>query len=319
MAQRLGKSGANKMKTVLVTGADGFVGRNLIKKLIERGVFVYAIIHPNARFCFEGNKRVKTIRCDLIEGCKDYSAFDRPIDAMYHFAWAGVKPEERDEVEIQLKNIEISMNCMKLAAATKTKKIIFPGSTNEYLYYGKPIDKYATPSPNNFYGATKVALRYMCSEYASNNGITFVYAIVAGIYSPDRQDNNIITYTINSLLEGVAPSLTTCEQIWDYVYIDDVIEALICLGDKGKDGGVYPIGHGDNWQLKNYIEIIKKEIDPSVCIKYGQKKQKNGKAGTSAIDLSEIYNDTGFAPKVSFEEGIRKVIKQKKAQIKESK
>lgn len=62
--------------------------------------------------------------------------------------------------------IYISANCIKLAERLKVRKIIFPGSTNEYLYYGKPLDKDAVPSPSNMYGAIKIAARYVCELLA---------------------------------------------------------------------------------------------------------------------------------------------------------
>ena len=111
--------------------------------------------------------------------------FQEAIDVMYHFAWMGVRPEVRNDLDVQMINLNMTIDCMKLAIAVGIKKIVFPGSTNEYLYYGKPLNKDAVPSPNNAYGATKIALRYICSDYAQRNNIEFVYAIVAGIYAAD--------------------------------------------------------------------------------------------------------------------------------------
>lgn len=145
--------------------------------------------------------------------------------------WSGVRPELRDDLNIQMSNINMSMDCMKFASAKGIKKVIFPGSTNEYLYYGKPLNKNADTKSQNLYGASKTALRYLAGNYARKNNIEFIYAIITGIYASDRRDNNVIFYTIDKLLRGEKPCLTRLEQLWDYVYIDDVIEALI-LGGK---------------------------------------------------------------------------------------
>ena len=106
------------------------------------------------------------------------------------------------------------------------------------------------------------------------------------------------------------------EQKWDYVYIDDVIDALLAIGRKGKNGKVYAIGHGDNWPLSNYIRIIHELIDPSLPLGIGDIPYDCKKLPSSCVDLSEITIDTGFIPRVPFEVGIKKVINKLKEDMK---
>ena len=225
------------MKNVLVTGADGFIGKNLVMELLKNNIDVYAVIYPgNNVYKNIVHHKLHVINMNLNYVLQNTSEFPKGIDVMYHFAWIGVRPELRNDLDVQMSNIQMSLDCLKLASELGIKKVIFPGSTNEYLYYGKPINKDAVPSPSNAYGATKIALRYLCSDYAARNNIEFVYTIITGIYAADRKDSNVIFYTIDKLLKGEKPSLTKLEQLWDYVYVEDVIGALIAVGDKGKGG-----------------------------------------------------------------------------------
>lgn len=298
------------MEKVLVTGADGFIGHHLVNKLLCENKEVYAIVYPGHNI-FEGEYRDNFhVKCmdlnQVMNHIREFPAGE--IDTMYHFAWAGVRPELRNDLDVQMMNVNMTLDCMKFAIAIGIKKIVFPGSTNEYLYYGKPLNKDAIPSPNNAYGAAKIALRYLCSDYATRNNIEFVYAIVAGIYAADRRDSNVIFYTIDKLLHDEKPVLTKLEQLWDYVYIDDVMEAFFLIGEKGRGGGVYAIGHGDNWALKNYIDIIHRLIDPTLPLGIGEVPYSSDNMPSSCIDLTDIERDTGFRPKVDFEIGIAKVI-----------
>ena len=194
------------MKKVLITGADGFIGRNLVKKLLAAGKEVYGIVYPGNDIYKDNQNPNLHIKCmDLNQVMNHVREFPDDIDTMYHFAWAGVRPELRNDLDVQMMNVNMTLDCMKLAIAIGIKKIVFPGSTNEYLYYGKPLNKDSIPSPNNAYGAAKIALRYLCSDYATRNNIDFVYAIVAGIYAADRRDSNVIFYTIDKLLHGEKP------------------------------------------------------------------------------------------------------------------
>ncbi len=305
-----------KMEKVLVTGADGFIGRKLVKKLLEEGKEVLGIVYPgNNVFAKDENPKL-IIKCmDLNQVMNHVREFPNDIDVMYHFAWVGIRPEQRPLFDVQMININITIECMKMASAIGIKKVIFPGSTNEYLYYGKPLNKDARPSPNNAYGAAKVALRYLCSDFADKNNISFIYTIIAGIYSADRKDENVIYYTIDKLLHGEKPILTKLEQLWDYVYIDDVTEALYCIGEKGKKNAVYAIGHGDNWALSNYIQIIHQKINPLLPLGIGDIPYSNDVLPSSCIDLTDITNDTGFVPKIDFDSGIEMVIKQMKHEM----
>lgn len=305
------------MKKVLVTGADGFIGRHLVNKLLSERKEVFGVVPPGS-FVYENRHDacLSVCRMDLNEATRyvrDFPAGE--IDVMYHLAWSGVEPEHRDQFDRQMKNVSMTMECMKLAAAIKIKRIVFPGSTCEYLYYGKPLNRDAPPSPADAYGAAKTALRYLCSAYAEEHGIDFIYTIITGIYSSDRIDNNVISYTINSLLRKERPVLTKLEQLWDYIHIDDAVEALFLAGEKGKKNAVYAIGHGDNWELRRYIEIIHNLIDSSLPLGIGEIPYSGDVIPSSCIDLSEIQRDTGFAPRVDFESGIAAVIQKMRADM----
>lgn len=304
------------MKKVLVTGADGFIGKNLTLKLLEEGYIVFAVVFPGSEvFANINHNNLHIISTDLRLLKENNDLFYESIDTFYHFAWNGVKPELRNDLDLQMANIDMTLNCMKFAIEKGVKKIIFPGSTNEYLYYGKPLNKDAIPSPNNAYGAAKIALRYLCSDYAQRNNVEFVYTIIAGIYAADRRDNNVIFYTIDKLLKGEKPMLTSLKQLWDYVYIDDVLDALVAVGVDGKGGAVYAIGHGDNWELSNYIKIIHRKINPDLPLGIGEVEFTGDVLPCSCIDLTDIMRDTNFRPKVDFETGIEKVINKIKNEM----
>ncbi len=293
----------------MVTGADGFVGHNLVNCLLKKNVEVYATIYPgNNIYSNVKNSNLHVIEVDLNRALEQIWKFPKNVDVFYHFAWIGVSPESRNDLVIQKQNIQLTLSCIELAAKIHALKFVLPGSTNEYMYYGKPIDENAVPSPENTYGAVKIALRYLATDLARQLGIPFFYVIIAGIYAADRRDNNVIYYTISKLLNREKPKLTKLEQKWDYVYIDDVVEALVAIGEKGRPSTLYCIGHGDNWKLYNYIDIIHKIIDPSLPIGVGEVPYSMDKIPSSCVDLKTLVEDTGFVPRIPFEIGIKYVI-----------
>lgn len=304
------------MQTVVITGADGFIGTHLTKHLIANGYEVYAQVIENSptKFRLEGLENVHIVEGNL----EQYSLLSPRLPqcpvAFLHLAWAGVSPELRADLSAQMYNVTLSAAAVRLAAEIKAQKFIFPGSTMEYVYHGKPIDKDAVPSPLNAYGVAKISARYACSVLCKELAIPFIYTVISGIYSEDRADNNVIYYTIDRLLRKEKPSLTKLEQLWDYVHIDDVVHAYRLVIEKGKSGAVYAIGHGDNWPLSNYIYKIRNLIDPQLPLGIGDVPYANNEMPCSCVDLRAIYEDTGFVPQIPFEEGISKVIAAVKKQ-----
>lgn len=305
-------------KGVVITGASGFVGNHLAKYLADNGYIIYAVANPNSSSIdnIKGYPGIKVIPCKLNE----YERIKRLVPvgtaALFHFAWAGVAPEYRKAVDIQKENVDLTLDAVKLAKELQVNKFVFPGSTFEYIYSGKKISRETTPTPQDAYGVAKISAKYfselLCREY----NIPYVYAVISSIYSADRHDNNVITYTINKLLDGKRPSLTRLEQLWDYVHIADVEYALELIIRKGKDNAFYVIGHGDNWPLANYIYMIRDVIDPNLPLGIGDIPYKDGKMPMSCVDLSEIKRDTGFEPQIPFEKGILGMIESiKKSRI----
>ena len=290
------------MKSAVITGADGFLGSHFTRKCAGNDTEVWAVVHPESPNAgrISGVPGVHVVVSDIPGLSSKRDLFPESTDAFYHFAWQGVNADDRDNFDVQTGNIGMALEAVRLAGSLHARKFITPGSTNEYLYYGRPIDQNSVPSPSNAYGSVKVAVRFLAQS---------------GIYAADRKDNNVLFYTIEKLLKHEKPSLTKLEQLWDYVYIDDVVEALFLLGDKGRDGVLYAVGKGDNQPLYRYIERIRDLIDPELQLGIGEIPYKNGRMPSSCVDLSAIHRDTGFVPRVEFEDGIRRVI----AAIKEEK
>ena len=94
-----------------------------------------------------------------------------------------------------------------------------------------------------------------------------------------------------------------------------MIRAFLLVGEKGKNEAVYAVGHGDNWELNNYIEIIHNMIDASLPLGLGEIPYDSEVLPSSCIDLTDIQNDTGFEPAVDFKTGISIVIEKLKREM----
>ena len=118
----------------------------------------------------------------------------------------------------------------------------------------------------------------------------------------------MVMSVIRKLLAGEKPALTAGEQMWDYLYSDDAAEALLLLAKQGRDGHIYPIGSGIARPLREYIEIIRDEIDPALPLGFGEVPYSDKQVMHLCADISALRADTGFEPEVDFREGIRRTI-----------
>ena len=305
------------MRTVVITGGDGFIGSHLVRYFAEKGMIVYALTIPQSPMANRINNipNVIVLQKDLTDVDTLVALLPQMPEAFIHLAWSGVSPERRNSTKLQIKNIDISLQAVSLAAKIRAKRFILPGSTMEYSYCGQEINENACPSPQNAYGAAKISTRYLCAALCEELKVPYIYEVISGIYAADRTDNNVIYYTITELLKGQKPSLTALEQRWDYIYIDDAAYAFYLIATRGVGGAFYSVGHGDNWPLYQYIYQIRDIIDPSLPLGIGEIPYKDSRLPNACVDMRSIKEDTGFVPQVSFREGIEKVIKCIKEQM----
>ena len=304
------------MKKALVTGATGFIGSRLVKELRDNNIEVIALVRDVEKAKTLLGDRVETIEYHSYE----YDALmvgNHRIDVFYHLAWEGVAPEKKNDRVLQVRNIDLAMEMLEYAKSIGAKRFIATGTVAEYAFCEDVMDVNAKQTPNDLYGAAKTAAHYMLETWARNINMPFNWVVIPSTYGEGRRDNNILTYTIKSLLIGEKPSYGYLTQMWDFLYVGEVARALCLIGQKGKSEKTYAIGSGDYRPLREYVEIIKDTIDTDLELGIGEIPSMSDKAFSSCVSISELNKDTGFVPQISFEEGIKKTIAYYRLMIEE--
>jgi nucleoside-diphosphate-sugar epimerase len=298
------------MKTIAITGAEGFIGNQFVKYLISnREVFIYCLVKRGIKYDhIPINKNIKVIQFELSEADDLCDLLPNAVDVLYHFAWEGVNASYRYNFDVQVKNINYTLKILEMAQKIECKKVVFLGSAAEFACSNGIISSASIPNPSDAYSACKIASRYIAKVYSEKNGISAIWAILTSIYGAGRDDNNLLSYTIKKLLNNEIPCVTNLEQKWDYLHIDDLVVALKEIGEKGINGKEYFVGSGQVKTLLEYVTEIRNMINPLAEINIGALPYKRGRIDHSVVDISDLLHDTEYTSRISFREGIVDVI-----------
>lgn len=299
-------------KSIVISGGTGFVGTHLAHYYAnnyDMDVFVLVRKVP-MNLGLLNHSNISIVKCEVSCNEELINRLPRSPEVFIHLAWSGVHAKLRNDIDVQIQNVNLAINAVKIAHSINAKKFFFPGSPLEYQDNNTMINQYSIPCPSNAYGAAKISARFCLAAMCERLNMPFYYAVISSIYSADRNDDNIISYVLGCLLGGVSPSLTEGKQVWDYVHIDDVVRGVSNVIEYGVPGKFYTIGAGDNWPLRKYIEIIHEIVNRDIPLGLGKIPLKNGIIPCAAIDMTETYGDTGYIPHITFADGINRVINE---------
>jgi nucleoside-diphosphate-sugar epimerase len=307
MVGRLGE--VEVMKRAILTGATGFIGSWLMEELLRDGVEVTALVCDSPMLIAEDIRdNIQVINYDPNRIFDLTREIESGFDVFYNIGWAGVAPEKKSDIDLQIGNIRSSLDALAFAKEIGCGKFIGIGTVAEYVYCDGAISHTQPPSPADLYGATKVAVHFMSEAYAKKLNLPLIWTILCSTYGERRNDDNLISYTIKSLLMGERPTFTKLEQMWDFLHVSDVVKALRLIGDRGVAGKTYGIGSGEWHPLRDYIETIHKTINPTLPLGIGERSYPEGRVSGSCVDNRELCVDTGFTPSVDFQSGIERTV-----------
>lgn len=301
-----------EIKSAVITGPTGAIGTALIRKLIREDVEVYAVAHPGSRrlSAIPAHPRVHVTELDLTELERLPERVPSGVDAFYHFAWGKTVGAGRNDMPAQIDNIRRTIEAVRAAAALGCRVFIGAGSQAEYGRVGGVLKPETPCFPENGYGMAKLCAGQMSRVECQQFGIDHIWTRILSVYGPGDGALSMISGVTRQLLAGEKPALTEGRQIWDYLYSDDAAEAMFLLGERGVSGRTYVLGSGTGRPLKEYIELLRDAVDPALPLGLGEIPYGPLQVMHLVADISQLQNDTGFAPRTDFAEGIRVTVEK---------
>ena len=302
------------MKRAVITGCTGMLGLALIRKLLNEGYEVVAVVRPDSARSenIPEDDRITKVELALDEIDKLPSVLDlfdiNEAEMFFHFAWGGTSGASRNDMDLQNKNIEAALKAVDAAHELGCKVFLGAGSQAEYgrVPEGTKLAGSTPCNPENGYGIAKYAAGKMTRIKAQSFGMKHIWVRILSTYGEFDGVHTMVMSLIRDFSEGKRAACTKGEQMWDYLYCDDAADAFFLAATKGVDGKVYPVGSGQVRPLAEYIKDIRDVTAPSLDIGFGEVDYYPGQVMYLCADLTELQNDTGFAPKTEFKVGVEK-------------
>ena len=298
-------------KSIVITGPTGAIGRALIDLCISQGKHVLLIVREDSKRIVDlpVSEYVSVLYSDITEYDSIVIPKENPgYDAFIHLAWMGTIGDARNDMELQTKNIAGTISAVRLAKRLGCNIFIGAGSQAEYGRVEGYLNSDTPTLPENGYGMAKLCAGQMSRVLCEQENIRHIWGRILSVYGPYDRGETMISSCLQKMMHGEAADFTAGEQLWDYLYSEDAAEALWLLGQKGRNGKVYCIGSGKAAPLKEYIQKMHALTGEQSKIRFGAIPYAKGQVMELCADISALTEDTGFVPKTSFEEGIRKTI-----------
>ena len=291
-------------KKILITGANGFIGKALTKQLLKSGFDVYALVTKK--------DEMEELMCNGLHVFElmyeDYSkisvVINCKIDVVIHLAWQGLSGEEARKIDIQLPNLIATNVLLEQCEKMRVKSIIFASTMNLLELIDSEISpNIKSPRSTHIHVSFKLVASNLIKVFCCEHSINYNEAVIAMAYGEGNKSRMIVNTFIASILENRDIQLVSGDNKYDIIYVEDVARAFESIILKGKPNKKYYIGHNWNKTFKEIFTEIKDIVRPSAVIHFGSRSDNNY-VNYSLIDREALTKDTGWKPQVEFKESI---------------
>lgn len=294
---------------IMVTGAAGFVGAAVVTSALSAGHDVVALSRPTSSGQRLAASLAKIAYVDLSAFSQVHAVVQeyRP-DVIVHAAWSGIANDSRHQRSQITDNVAASLALVDAAAAAGVSKFVGIGSQAEYGFLSGRIDETAPPAPTSLYGAAKVAVQILAGQLCADAGVDFAWLRLFSTYGPRDNPNWLIPSMIEQLLDGRRPRTTEGRQLWDYLFIDDVADAIRAVAESKEAVGVFNLGSGLPVPVSGIIKQIRDISAPGLELVFGEIPYKPDQILHMEANIDRLTRLAGFVPKISLSEGLARTV-----------
>lgn len=289
---------------VLITGAHGFIGSHLTRRLIERNCEVAIIRRKTSNLWRIKDLIGKLTMYDVdlrdIEGVVK-AVVDFKPEIIYHLATYYAVDHKMEEVSLMINtNVLGTINLLEAARETGLKLFVNTSSCFVYKLSEEKLKEEAQLSPLNLYALTKIQAEQACTFYTQRYGLKAITFRLFPPYGPADHERRLIPFVIRSFLKKEPPKLTSGRQRWDFVYVEGIAEAYVRLLnslDLPENHKVFNIGAGKAPSIREVVLQIKEIMGVDLEPLWGVTPHRKNEVWFICADISKTKAFLGWQPK----------------------
>lgn len=293
------------MKTVLLTGATGFIGHHCVEPLLVRGYDVHAV---SSRAQSGSGSPVHWHQANLLDKDDVRSLVSRvQATHLLHLAWY-VVPGKLIAAPENFSWVSSSLELVQRFVDQGGNRLVVSGSAYEYDWrYGYYSEHLTRAEPNTVYGSCKRALQLLVESLAMPAEVSAAWGRVFFLYGPREHPDRLVSSVIRSLLAGQPASCSHGRQIRDYLHVQDVADGLVGLLDSNVEGAIN-VSSGQATTLRDIILTIGSLLDARDLIKLGALPARPNDTPLVVGDNTRMLTEVGWTQTFNLEDGLRQTI-----------
>lgn len=300
------------MKRVLLTGATGFVGANLARRLLQEGHEVHCLVRPahtSWRIAgLEEQLRISVADLTDLEGLDSVVGRIRP-DWVFHLAAYGAYPWQTEVPRTLRTNFLGTVNLVQACLKSGFEIFINTGSSSEYGFKDHAPASTEPMAPNSYYAVGKAAATLFARHAALRERVCITTLRLYSVYGPFEEPGRLIPNIVVYGLKGLLPPLVDAQVARDFVHVGDVEDAYLHLAGNpaGKDGEIYNLGTGVQSTIADVVRLARQVLDLKVEPQWGTMPNREWDTSVWRADIAAL-RATGWSPRFGLEEGLRKTV-----------
>lgn len=299
-------------KRVLVSGGSGFIGANLVRRLLADGHDVHLLLRPGQDL-WRLEEVVGDLRVhdgDLVDAASVGHVLEATRPAwIFHLAAHGAYPTQTEMLPIVQTNLVGTANLLEAAAAVGFEAFVNSGTSSEYGYKDHAPAEDEWLEPNSSYAVAKAAATTYCRQRARRSGLPVTTLRLYSVYGPFEEPSRLLPRLIAEGLQGRLPPLVNPSVARDYVHVDDICEAYLrAAAARTEPGAVYNVGTGVQTTLAEIVDLARRLLAIRAEPAWGTMPDRSWDTGVWVANPTRIRAELGWSPKLDLEQGMAKTI-----------